>query len=240
MSETPNQRMIASWDAAADGVEEWSDEGDFAHRYLITPAVLGLLGDCKGKRVLDGGCGGGYLARLLARKDARMTGIEPAKRLFDICERLERENPLGVSYQQLDLSDLAPPPDLFDIIILNMTLMDIPDYQRAFVACVGALAPGGLLVLSILHPCFDEEAMSAWPERRRVRATSYFDEAERPQTHSPFFHRPLSAYINLVVDSGLTIVRVIEPRLTSATAAAINDRDQHVPTFLAISASKAR
>ena len=238
MRKPTNSEIIAAWDTAADHLSEWSDEGDFARKYLLNPAIFELLGETRGLRVLDGGCGEGYLTRLIARRGAIVTGVEPASRLFNLCLQHEREKPLGITYLQQDICELRIPDSLFDGIVLNMTLMDIPDLERAITAAVGALSPGGRLVASILHPCFDEP-MSLWPQRRRVEITEYFDEAIHPQTFAPSFHRPLSLYINLFIESGLTINRVIEPRLNDRDAATVNDRDAHVPTFIVLGADKA-
>jgi hypothetical protein len=41
------------------------DDGGFNRRALLNPAIFGLLGDPANHRVLDAGCGHGYLSRLL-------------------------------------------------------------------------------------------------------------------------------------------------------------------------------
>ncbi len=237
MRKPTNSEIIAAWDAAADHLTGWSDEGDFARRFLLNPAIFELLGEIQGLRILDGGCGEGYLARMLVRQGAFVTGVEPATRLFSLCVQHERAEPLGIVYLQQDLCALSTPNLLYDRIILNMTLMDIPNLEQAISTMACALAPGGRLVASILHPCFDVP-MSRWPHSRRVEITEYFDEAMNPQTFAPSFHRPLSTYMNLLIESGLVIKRVIEPRLTDPEAAMINDRDAHVPTFIVLRADK--
>lgn len=61
----------------------------------------------------------------------------------------------------------------------------------------------------------------------------------RPQTFAPLFHRPLSAYLNLVIDSGCSITRICEPRLELDIARQLgNHRDVHVPSFMVIAATK--
>lgn len=238
MRKPTNSEVIAAWDTAADHLTSWSDEGDFSHKHLLNPALFTLLGDTRGLQILDAGCGEGYLARLLARQGALVTGIEPATRLFNLCIQHEREEQLGITYLQQDICDLSVPDGLFDRIVLNMTLMDVPDLERAIASSVRALSPGGRLVASILHPCLDEQPMSFWSQQRHAEITEYFDELVHPQTFAPFFHRPLSMYLNVFIESGLIIKRVIEPRLTNSDAAAINGRDAHVPTFIVFLADK--
>jgi len=55
------------WDRNA---EEWHrsyGERDPNRSDLLDPLILDLLGEVKGKRILDAGCGDGYLSRKLAR-----------------------------------------------------------------------------------------------------------------------------------------------------------------------------
>lgn len=238
MRKPTNSEIITAWDTAVDHLSDWSDEGDFAHKHLLNPAIFELLGDTQGLRALDGGCGEGYLARLLARRGAIVTGVEPAARLFNLCIQYERADPLGITYLQQDICDFAIADRMFDRVVLNMTLMDIPDVERAIAACARALSPGGRLVASILHPCFDNEPMSRWPLRRRIEVSEYLDEAIHPQTFAWFFHRPLSLYLNLLIEAGLTIKRVIEPQLHNPPPDIVNDRDAHVPTFIVFRADR--
>ena len=64
------------WDRNA---EEWHrsyGERDPNRGDLLDPLILDLLGEVKGKRILDAGCGDGYLSRKLARLGAKVTGVE--------------------------------------------------------------------------------------------------------------------------------------------------------------------
>ena len=56
----------------------WADmaaldpEGDFVKQHLLNPHVLRLLGDVRGRRILDAGAGQGYFSRMLAARGARV------------------------------------------------------------------------------------------------------------------------------------------------------------------------
>ena len=231
------RRVIASWNRAADELSQFGDEGDFARRYLLNPTIFALAGTISSRRILDAGCGGGYLSRMLALRGGLVTGVEPAQRLYDYCVERERREPLGISYLMSDLVDLRLPSDSFDLVIANMVLMDIPCYQDALGALVQLIRPGGEIIITLSHPCF-EQSGALWPATRSVETQEYFAELERPQRFGALFHRPLSAYVNRFIDEGLALQRMIEPCLPEGVTLDGNDRDTHVPSFIALHARK--
>ncbi|MBN1170685.1 MAG: DUF1698 domain-containing protein [Micromonosporaceae bacterium] len=56
-------------------------DGDLAKRHLVNPVLLRMLGEVSGRRILDAGCGNGYLSRMLARRGASVVGVEPGRSL---------------------------------------------------------------------------------------------------------------------------------------------------------------
>ncbi len=238
-----NAEVISAWAASADRVGDFDDEGDAARRWLLNPTIFTLLGDPSGMHILDAGCGQGYLSRLLAQRGAHVLGIEPAVPWYAAARAREEANPQGIRYLQADLSTLATiHPQLlgtFDVVIANMVLMDIPDYQAAIHSCAAALASGGIFICTLLHPCF-EESGSAWPQKQCIETREYLHHYTRAQGIGYLFHRPLSAYINSLLDAGFRLRQMVEPQLSAAGAGVLrNDRDCHVPSFVALRLVKA-
>lgn len=237
-----NADAIRAWEAGADRVDDVDDEGDGARRWLLNPTISALLGEVSGKCILDAGCGQGYLSRLLARRGALMTGVEPSTPWYAAAMACEEADPLGIPYLQADLSTLAiMHPQLlgaFDGVVANMVLIDIPDYEAAIASCAAALVPGGSFICTLQHPCF-EESGAAWPQKGYVEIREYLLPYMRPQAISYLFHRPLSAYINTLLDTGFTLRRMIEPQLSEEGARELaNDRDCHVASFVTLRLGK--
>jgi SAM-dependent methyltransferase len=234
-----NAQMIKAYaDIPQQVIEDFGEEGDLVRKYLLNPALFALLGEVSGKSMLDAGCGQGYLCRLLAKKGAHVTGLEPSEAFFTYACQREQSEPLGIDYLQADLSAWEPVPNAFDAVIANMVLMDIPDYLPALHACVAALKRGGQLLLSLLHPCFEEPG-AAWKTKGYVEVRDYFRERAVPQRYGFFIHCPLSAYLNSVIDAGCTIQRVIEPQLEESIARQYDAERYHdVPGYIVISALK--
>lgn len=238
MAHLTNADIIAAYDRIPQQViEAFGDAGDLTRQRVLTPTLLTLLGNVQGVRILDAGCGQGYLARLLAKHGAQVTGLEPATALYTYARHRETSDQLGITYLQADLSTWSPSPNTFDVVIANMVLMDIVEYQAALHNCVTALQPEGKLLFSILHPCFEEPG-AAWKKHGFVAVRDYFTERAVEQTYGSFIHRPLSCYLNSVLQAGCIIDQVVEPQWDPADA--IHDdaeRYAHVPGYLVVLAT---
>lgn len=234
-----NQDVIREWSKVSDQeIEAHGDNGDFFRQHLLNPALLKLIGNVRGKTILDAGCGNGYLSRIMARKGAIMTGIEPSNALFKYALAKERANPLGIHYLQQDLSEFNS-EQKFDVVVSNMVFMDIPEYEKAMDNCIASLKPHGRFIFSISHPCF-EDVGDEWESQKQLVVKEYFKEYEVKQNYGYSFHRPLSTYLNFVIKSDCEVVEVVEPQLADVVAKENpkGERDVHVPSFVIIHAIK--
>ena len=239
MTKITNDENIQQWSSAPLSVlEDFGEQGDFARQHLLNPALFSLLGDVKDKKILDAGCGQGYLCRLLARKGAKVTGIEPAKDFIQYAIGREKKEKLGIDYIEKDLSEFADREESFDIVVSNMVFMDIPDYQTAIRNCILSLKMGGSFIFSISHPCFFPDA--EWDKNPVVEIKEYFDEYSEKQNFGYSFHRTLSSYVNFVIEEGCEIKKLVEPKLDEETARLKENysRQVHVPSFLVVHAVK--
>jgi len=237
-----NDEAIERWaEFPRDVMDAMEPDGDFSKRHLLNPVLLRMLGDVRGQRILDVGCGHGYLSRMLAGRGAQVTGVEPAEALYGYAAEKETARPLGIQYVQADLCRLPGAGDPFDAVVASMVLLDIPDWAGAMKACADALAPGGLLVFSVIHPCFEQLGPS-WREHGEYRVREYLAEYEIPGPYAVSFHRPLSAYLNELARLGCRLREVAEPALDPVTAATADPGAEayvHLPNFLVVAATKA-
>ena len=241
MNNIANSDSINGWSKVPeDTLVKFGEFGDFGRQYLLNPALFKLLGDVNNKKILDAGCGQGYLSRLLAKRGAKMTAVEPADSLINYAKKLELTDKLGIEYIQEDLSLWKSSTNNFDVVISNMVFMDVPDYQTAIHNCITALKTGGQFVFSISHPCFFDGSNEEWNKNKYVLTKEYFKEYSTKPTYGYSFHRTLSTYINFVINEGCTIKEIIEPQLPEEIALQNPDwsKDVHVPTYFVVSATK--
>ncbi len=205
------------------------DGGDLWHRTLIDPGLLGVLGDCSGKTVLDLGCGNGYLSRRLARQGADVTAVDASPRMV---QNARKHGSAGVKYLRADAAKLKEVPGgRFDAVFANMSLMDMADAEGAVREAARVLKKGGRLVASICHPCFDTMSNSGWvaekamEEPRAVyrkvrRYRELFHEkipwntGDGTRAYTVSYHRPLNWYARVLRSKGMAITALEEPEPT--------------------------
>ncbi len=107
-SEFSLEDVARYWD---DNAAAWAREvrqgHDLAREFLNNPAFLALIGDLRGRQVLDAGGGDGYNTRILARAGAHMTGVDLSARMIGLAQEEERRAPLGIRYARASYTDLA-------------------------------------------------------------------------------------------------------------------------------------
>jgi 2-polyprenyl-3-methyl-5-hydroxy-6-metoxy-1,4-benzoquinol methylase len=235
---TTNHENISAWSVYPQHeIEAFGDNGDLSRQYLLNRHIFQLLGEVQNKNILDAGSGTGYLSRKLANLKAQVTAIEPSETMFAYAHSREQHEQLGITYHQQDLSTWKPQQNQFDIVVSNMVLMDIPDWQSALDNCVTALKPQGKLIISISHPCF-ENPSSEYNQNGNIAISEYFQEYEKPLTYGVSIHRTLSTYVNYILQLGCTITRIIEPQIVDQGAPNELEKDKHIPSFLVIHGQK--
>jgi SAM-dependent methyltransferase len=207
--------MGRSRNAAMDAT---AGDGDFAKRHLVNPVLLRLLGDVRGQRVLDAGCGNGYLSRMRAARGCARGGSRAHGSHGRLRPGEGSRAEAGVRYVQADLARLPDLDGQFDAVVCSMVLTAIPDWRRAIRAGVGALRPQGLLVFSLVHPAF-EGLWGTWRDHGEYRVRRYLEEYEISGPTGVDIHRPISAYLNELASLGCRLREFVEPGLDPTVAA---------------------
>jgi ubiquinone/menaquinone biosynthesis C-methylase UbiE len=228
----------ALWDRAADPYATGQAMGRDYYRYeFFGPAQADLCGHVSGSRLLDVGCGNGYFAREMARRGARVTGIDISPRMIEHARRIEREEALGIQYLVADAAHLSVEhfDGPFDVATSCVALQDMPDIGRVFRAVRSVLKPGGRFVASITHP-WSDTPFRRWERdefgaKRWLCVDRYFSEApvtfvwerwgEKFTTQA--YHATLETWIRWILDAGFEIRDLREPRPTEQAVGARPD-----------------
>lgn len=202
----------ASW-----WIEGFTDGADPEYVEQILPLAAAELSGVDS--VLDVGCGDGQIARLAAESGSSLVvGIDPTWNQVVVAK--ERNG--GVRVARASAHELPFPGETFSAVVACLVFEHIEELDDAISEVARVLKPGGRFCFFLNHPLLQTPG-SGWiddqvldPPEQYWRIGPYLvedlsiEEVEK-DVFIPFIHRPLSRYVNALVDSGLFIERMLEP-----------------------------
>ena len=204
-----------------------NDQGDINRQLIIDPILWNLIGDPSGLKILDAGCGNGYLTRELARRGAEVMGVDSSASFISYCRKKEQEEPLGCHFIESSLDEMESlKSQYFDLVISNIVFVDVLDYQGSFKEISRILKPTGRFLWSNVHPIFGRTSNEFFrlpfdtqrnEERKYIIIDRYFDSGARSISWSNFeplwqFDRTLSEYSKALRNAGFVIREIVEPK----------------------------
>lgn len=210
-----DERILRTWHA---NVTPWTRAvrtGEIASRVKVTnAAVLEALRELAPKRLLDLGCGEGWICHVLAEAGVRCTGVDAIPGLI---EAALAGHPIHGApgdyavhrYEDIAEGALAPSfRGAFDVIVCNFALFGEALVPALLRALPPLLAPGGHFVLQTLHPVVasrDVPYVDGW------REGSWAGFSEEFTDPAPWYFRTIGSWMDVLASSGFTVTRLREP-----------------------------
>ncbi len=216
----------------------WGPEG-------VTEADLGLLGEVRGRDVLEFGCGGAQGVRYVRSRGGRGVGLDLAEGMLRVARGLDARHAVATPLVQADATALPFADASFDVVFSAYGATPfIADLPGLVAGCARVLRPGGRLVYSTSHPI-----RWAFPDgpSSLTASMSYFDRA--PYTESrggrleyAEWHHTISDHVRAVAEAGLRLLDLVEPEWPEWNTATWGGwsplRGRHIPGTLIVVAEK--
>jgi SAM-dependent methyltransferase len=196
-----------SWTANAANWTRAVREGLIPSRKAGTDAaIVEAVAARTPKRLLDVGCGEGWLCRQVrARTGCACVGVDLSA---DLVRDAAAADPAG-SYLVLTYGDLiAGEHDLggaFDVAVFNYALFE-EDVAPLLTAARRRLAPGGAVIIQTLHPDVFAGTAEGW----RIEDFAGFENQD--WTPMPWYYRSVASWRETVARAGLAMVEAREPQ----------------------------
>ena len=134
----------------------WDPSGEFKPLHDINPLRLGwiqrIVGDLRGKRILDVGCGGGILSESMAASGARVAGIDLSDKALGVARLHKLESGADVEYRLVAVETLAAEsPGAYDVVTCMEMLEHVPEPASVVAAVATLVKPGGTVIISTLN-----------------------------------------------------------------------------------------
>lgn len=209
-----------------------------------TEADFRLLGDVKGKRVLELGCGSAQCSIAFARQGATAIGIDFSVERLAVARRLVEREGVKVELRHGDLADLAfLRADSIDAVFSAYAFGFVEDLRRVFRQVHRVLRVGAPLVFSLPHPAYDVIDDDDPDEPLLVRRSYWDHETVDYEWHGISFtdHRhTIAELFAALVRSGFRVDTILEPEPSPSGPRSQHWREAflYVPRTLIVRARK--
>lgn len=218
---------------------------DSPNNAIEAPIIFELLGDFKGKSILDLGCGDASFGRSLLKQGAdSYSGVEGSEKMIKKAEK-ELEGLNGKLYQTT-MEDYSFPLEDVDIVASRFALHYIEEIEKLFKDIHRTLKEGGKFVFSVQHPLTTSsfESKKSGDKRGSWIVDDYFLEGERKE---PWinkmvvkYHRTTEHYFTALTKAGFKITHLKEglPKRGQFSTAEEYERRKRIPVVLIFSCTK--
>lgn len=214
MMKTEEKEARENYDKSARAYHNWrtieNPDGWFYNELLEMPATLELLGNVKGKKILDFGCGTGIYAKLLTKKGARVKGFDISPEMIKIAKE---ENPnldlkVGSGYD-------VPFKEKFDIVLASLVVHYFKDWDKMLREVKRVLKKGGIFVFSTNNPVYDSrERINVDGKEVGVFGDYYYEgqayvswkDNEGKKMNMTFYRKTYQSIIEVILKNGFEIV----------------------------------
>jgi SAM-dependent methyltransferase len=202
---------------AAAGYAIWSDSYDEPGNPIVAieeRAVGELLADLPAGRALDAACGTGRHARQLVARGHTVSGIDLTPEMLERA----RVNVPEASFAVADLRELPFAAGSFELAVCGLALAHLPSLEAGVGELARVLAPGGRLIVSVLHPF---QALLGWNAPFSGADGSRGFVREHPHLHAD--------YLSAFAAAGLRASVCVEPTITEQELGAKRRAFRHIP-----------
>jgi 2-polyprenyl-3-methyl-5-hydroxy-6-metoxy-1,4-benzoquinol methylase len=220
--EPQEQEIIESWHSNAAPWTRAIRAASIASRKLITDqAIIAAVSSVSCRRILDIGCGEGWLARALGDLGMSVTGVDVVPELIAQAGATPRATASGtVAFHVQDYASIANRQwrgGVFDAAVCNFSLLGRESVDSLIAALPCYLAHPAYLIIQTLHPA---AACGEQPYRDGWRAGSWLGFSSDFHNPAPWYFRTLGTWTALLQRCGFDIVECREPKAAGAATPA--------------------
>ena len=228
MSSPDARANRAYWDSAADeyqarhGAFIGGDEPRWG-MWQLAERELGMLGDVRGRDVLELGCGAAQWSILLARAGARPVGLDNSQRQLEHARAAMKAAAVDFPLVHASAESVPLADGAFDVVFCDHGALSWADPVRVVPEAARLLPTGGVLVFSHTTPF----AELFWDDEDRLGS-----ELRRPyfglhriesRDGAVAFDLPQGEWIELFRRHGLQVERLLEVRPPAGAVSTYRD-----------------
>lgn len=178
-------------------IEDKDAKGFLIRDKVLNPYLFLALDNVKGKKILDYGCGDGWLCEKLKKEGSEVKGCDISDKFLDIA----RKKYPGIEFTLID--NKTPYQDNeFDIVICNIVLHITKNYKQVLQEIYRIIKPEGKLVVTIMHPSYWKAEQSDFSKKQEAVEVKVEDSV--PVIH---YRRNIEIYEKAFEELGFRIIQ---------------------------------
>jgi len=199
-----SDNLAQSWISNADAWTAAVRDGAIESRRLVTDqAIVNAVLAQQPRRMLDLGCGEGWLVRALSQQGVEGVGVDASPSLVEAAQSAG-----GGTFYVCTYSELADGSSHigngFDVVAANFALLQ-EDVGPLLQALQRSLVPRGKVVIQTVHPW---SVGGAYRDGWREEDFRSFKGTWQPM---PWYFRTLGSWVELLRECGFAIINIDEP-----------------------------
>lgn len=193
-------------------------------RIALSDAIIGMLGDIRGKKILDAGCGASRELVLMSDAGAEVSGIDITPEMISLAKKKCVDTDVKLYTRDMQKSGFSDKS--FDIVISVFSVGYKKDLAALLKEFKRLLKPQGILLIAVVHPIRKMVAYTA----DYFRTGKHWEEWDNGIKVFNYY-RTMEEYINTLAPQGFAIQEVREPKPRSK-----DNSENFYPHYLIIKA----
>lgn len=191
--------------------------------FIEQPAMRQQLGQVTGLRILEAGCGPGFLSSYLLNHGAQVTAFDISPRMIELArEKTQGRAQIFVGDMALPLANLKNAS--FDLVVSSLAIDYVRDWTTPLHEFYRVLKPQGRLVFSVQHPTatylWYKPASAFGVQYAEIQWSSFGGEPVMMPDH----YRSFADMINPILEAGFQIQKVQDTKPIEALRAVDPER----------------
>jgi 2-polyprenyl-3-methyl-5-hydroxy-6-metoxy-1,4-benzoquinol methylase len=200
------KKIVDSWKKNVSPWMKAIQYKEIESRRLVTDqTIVDTISAIPAKRIIDIGCGEGWLVRELSALGMCVTGIDAVEELVGKARELGGGSFEVLEYEKLTTDTIG---EKYDVAVCNFSLLGNESVEHLFNTIPSILNDGGFIVIQTLHPrfsCGDLPYIDGWREGSWVGFSNEFCDP------APWYFRTTESWFKLFHSYGFTLNDVKEP-----------------------------
>lgn len=209
MSEADNDQKPIALEAYEKLAESFSRlaPSKAENAYIEQPAMRRAVGDVRGLKIFEAGCGPGILAEYLIHEGAKVVGFDVSPKMI---EQAKVRVPKNATFFVADMAKPLPidQDGQFDMVVASLAIDYVKDWSVPLAEFHRLLKPKGKFIFTIQHPLGSWN----WYKPESSFGIHYVESSWKAFTDEPVtvpdYYRSFEEVINPLINAGFKIVKV--------------------------------